>query len=185
MGVKCWAVVSCAPSVNTSDCFEAFFWKITVYRSRDFAFIWVIQAWLLRKSSIAVKKVGFWVLVGLTEVGLGRASNNESERHVLPAGLFSLLGHANLVALNMVDVGTQGPGWDVKHTLHGPAKPVQSQNRETWETFWILHFAASVDTLWHDYITYITWILHQQWGIFNAIILILNRNLRFRDGFDI
>lgn len=101
MGVECWTVVSC---VNTVDCLDPFFWKIT-------HFIVVVTPLLfeLFKNCYSEKPPLLWkrlvnrVPVGLAEVGPGLADNSESKRHVLPAGLFSLLGRANLVALNIVD----------------------------------------------------------------------------------
>lgn len=66
----------------------------------------MIQA--LRTSSLTVNQLGSAGLVGPAEVRLGVAYHSESKWHVLPSGLLSLLGHANLVALNMADVRIQG-----------------------------------------------------------------------------
>lgn len=62
----------------------------------------------------------YCVTVGLLEVRPAVASDSESKRHVLPAGLFSLLGHANLVTLNTGDIRVQDQDQrsDTRHTSH-------------------------------------------------------------------
>lgn len=42
------------------------------------------------------------------EAGAAAAYDSESKRHVLPAGLSSLLGHANLVTLNTAGFRVRG-----------------------------------------------------------------------------
>lgn len=54
---------------------------------------------------LSMKMMLCCVTVGLLEVR--PADDSESKRHVLPAGLFSLLGHANLVPLNTGDIRIQ------------------------------------------------------------------------------
>lgn len=46
--------------------------------------------------------MGYCVIAGLTEVRQAVVYNSECKRHVLPSGLFSLLGHSNPVTLNTV-----------------------------------------------------------------------------------
>lgn len=103
-------MVSCALSGTTAYCFEPFCLENHTLDGRgDCARVCVIQA--LRTSSVTVDQLGSGGPVGPADVRLGVAHHSESKRHVLPSGLLSLLGHANLVALNMADVRIQGWGW--------------------------------------------------------------------------
>lgn len=89
----------------------------------------MIQA--LRTSSVTVNQLGSGGPVGPADVRLGVAHHSESKRHMLPSGLLSLLGHANLVALNMADVRIQGWGGLGGRGLDGPAATVPYQNTES------------------------------------------------------
>lgn len=130
-------MVSCALSGTTAYCFEPFCLENHTLDGRgDCARVCVIQA--LRTSSVTVNQLGSGGPVGPADVRLGVAHHSESKRHMLPSGLLSLLGHANLVALNMADVRIQGwgGGWgDAAWTGQQQPFPIRTQKAEG--TSWI------------------------------------------------
>lgn len=67
-----------------------------------------------------MKMMSYCVTAGLLEVRPAVAYDSDSERHVLPAGPFSLLGHANLVTLNTGDIRIQDQDHrsDIRHISH-------------------------------------------------------------------
>lgn len=57
---------------------------------------------------------------GPAEVRPAEFKNNECERHVLPAGLFSVLGQAKLVSVNTGVALIPEAGIMLRSLIHGP-----------------------------------------------------------------
>lgn len=104
-----------APSVITAYCLSLFLpVKCCI----------MVTAVLFQHTSenppLSLKMMLYCVTAALLEVRPAVASDSDSEQHVLPAGPFSLLGHANLVTLNTGDIRIQDQDQrsDIRHTSH-------------------------------------------------------------------